>query len=209
MSEASKSVLIYPFFYTFITIRFLVSIVITIPVFIICSLTKAGRANIFKFDLLFKLLTNVPLGRSFFSCLIAFFAPYTSSIHPNVISLTKESCVTEITDYPWLRNPFKSIHAIALANLGELCSGLVMMTQLQYMKEWKGIPTEINTVYYSKGVGTVVGTSVVDLSILHSTKLSKIDIEVETSVHSKKDNKLICKTTVKWTMGRKDGKKSN
>lgn len=72
---------------------------------------------------------------------VGLVAPYSSSISPCIIKLTKEECVVSIEDRPWLRNPFNSVHAIALANLAELASGLGVLTAMQHAKGVRGIVT--------------------------------------------------------------------
>ncbi len=72
---------------------------------------------------------------------IGLVAPYSSSISARILKLTKEESVVAISDLPWLRNPFNSVHAIALANLAELASGLGVMTAMQHAKGVRGIVT--------------------------------------------------------------------
>jgi len=143
-------------------------------------------------------LTNYDfdVGKYFFSGLIGIFAPYTASISPFVVELTNERCVVEIEDFFWHRNPFNSVHAIALANLGELCSGLPMVVTLQYNKDVKAIPVEISTVYHSKARGTLTGIG----------KVGKIsdnadEIVVTTEVFDSA-KKLVCVTSAKWKITR-------
>lgn len=52
---------------------------------------------------------------------------YMVSFLRQVSTLTQEECTVHMSDLPWLRNPFNSVHAIALTNLGELASGLVSL----------------------------------------------------------------------------------
>ncbi len=72
---------------------------------------------------------------------IGLVAPYSSSISPKIMKLTKDECIACIDDRPWLRNPFNSVHAIALANLAELASGLGTLTAMQHAKGVRGIVT--------------------------------------------------------------------
>lgn len=47
-----------------------------------------------------------------------FAAPYTTSCDPMLYELTDTHAEAYLVERPWLHNPFQSVHAIALANLG-------------------------------------------------------------------------------------------
>lgn len=90
---------------------------------------------------------------------------YTNSVAPMVKSLQMNDhpeehlkrfeSVIEMKERPWLRNPFKSIHAIALANLGEFSSALVMMSLMQHVKGIKAIPVKLQVEYLMKARGKI------------------------------------------------------
>lgn len=63
-------------------------------------------------------MCRMPFGKTAFSGIIGLIAPYTSSITATVQTLGYGRASASITQRPWLLNPFNSIHAIALANLG-------------------------------------------------------------------------------------------
>ena len=86
-------------------------------------------------------LVSLVQGGQVLSFYIGIVAPYSSSISARILKLTKEESVVMINDLPWLRNPFNSVHAIALANLAELASGLGVMTAMQHAKGVRGIIT--------------------------------------------------------------------
>ena len=68
---------------------------------------------------LFNFLKTIPFGLSFYSGLVCFYAPYTGSIYSRVKDFSSiHKCVIEMQDLPLLRNPFSSVHAAALTNLG-------------------------------------------------------------------------------------------
>lgn len=57
-----------------------------------------------------------------FSVLLFFVTPYTCTIFPHVISMKKGSTKVQMKYRFLVRNPFNSIHAAALTNLGEFTS---------------------------------------------------------------------------------------
>jgi len=77
-----------------------------------------------KYDELFKFLEPLPLGLNVYAGIISIVAPYSGNISPFVCHLSRTKCVMTIMERWWLQNPFNSIHAIALANLGEQASGM-------------------------------------------------------------------------------------
>ena len=56
---------------------------------------------------------------------------YIGSIYGRVLLLTRNECQIQLPDYPWLRNPYSSLHAAALTNLGEFTSGMIILYLLR------------------------------------------------------------------------------
>lgn len=99
-------------------------------------------------------------------------------------------------ELPWLKNPFNSIHAIALANLGELTSGLCLTSLFQHLK-LKGIPVKIETIYIRKAKGRIFGRCEISLSKL-SNNISS-EFVVETIITDSKGIEL-AKCLVTWSL---------
>lgn len=106
-------------------------------------------------------------------------------------------------DRPWLRNPFGSVHAIALANIGELTSGLCLMSAMQQIPR-KGIPVRIDTVYYRKARGIITGNCTISL---HHLATASSELVVETIITDSKGLE-VAKTSVTWSLKEENGKKS-
>ena len=145
------------------------------------SIYRNGKKSFKHYDSFYNFIRAFPLGKFVFSGLTALFAPYSSSISPVVETLNLQTCEASLLDRPWLRNPFSSVHALALANLGEFSSGLLMVNLMGYQKDVRGIPVKIETEYYKKARGkilakgyvekddVVVSTSTPDVSVATTT----------------------------------------
>lgn len=75
-------------------------------------------------------LASLPGGRRLASWVVGRTAPYTASIHATIESLAPGHARVAMRDRRSLRNPFRSVHAIALANLAEEASGLAVLTAI-------------------------------------------------------------------------------
>lgn len=106
---------------------------------------------------LWNQLSPLPLGRSIFSIILGLKVPYTASICPRVRSLSAGKAVIQMRDRRKVRNHLNSIHAIALINLGEVASGLAVLTFLP--PETKAIVTRLEIDYLKKARGTLTATS--------------------------------------------------
>jgi acyl-coenzyme A thioesterase PaaI-like protein len=97
--------------------------------------------------------------------------PYTGTIRPIIDEITPGRAQVTLRDRGVLRNHLNSIHAIALANLGELASGLALIAALP--ESTKGIVTRLEIDYLKKARGslTAVGKAQVPEMISGPTTL--------------------------------------
>ena len=71
-----------------------------------------------------------------------------------IVAIEKGSSLLELRERRKIRNHLKSIHAIALANIAELASGLAMLSALP--ENSRGIVRSINIEYSKKARGTLI-----------------------------------------------------
>lgn len=100
---------------------------------------------------------KVPGGALFFSKLLGKLVPYTGSIPFKILLLEKGHCRVELKDCRKVRNHFDCIHAMALANLAELSSGLAVTTATP--ETYRAILVQFRIEYLKKARGFVTAES--------------------------------------------------
>lgn len=192
--DTLKGFVIWPFYIVGTYSMFWAAVIINTPAIILRLATKGGRSIVRVGDL-YDFCAPLPLGKVIMSGAVSVFAPYTASVGAYIEELTSDTCTVTLYDLPWLRNPFASLHAVALANVGEMASGVAMMKQLEINSHLKGIPVKISTEYYKKARGTITAKGAVSLKDIAA------DCEKDTTA-SLYDSKgeLVAKCVVTWSL---------
>lgn len=140
-------------------------------------------------------LSPRPGGRWLFSRLVGRVAPYSGSMGARVEELEPGRAVVTLRDRRAVRNHLRSVHAIALANLGELASGLAAAAAMP--AGVRGIPVEIRIEYLHKARGTLTATGVAEIPDIRD----KADVTVGADIRNA-DGEVVARVTVRWQMER-------
>ena len=101
-----------------------------------------------------KLCTKAPFGDRIFGKIVGTLIPYTGTIGARVLSLRPGEATVALDDRRRVRNHLGSIHAIAIANVGEFTTGLAMLTAAG--PGMRTILKSLRVEYLKKARGTII-----------------------------------------------------
>lgn len=143
---------------------------------------------------LWRTLSRLPLGRWLFGRVFAHLVPYSGALGARVIALEPGRVKLELGDRRGVRNHLGSIHALALANLGEMASGLAMTTALP--DGVRGIVLGIEAEYLKKARGTLT----CEANVAPPEVRGDTNLDVRADVRDVAGD-VVARITVRWRLG--------
>ena len=144
-------------------------------------------------------LSPLPGGRWLFARFLGLVVPYSGSIRPRVRALEPGRAEVALRERWRLRNHLGSVHAIALANLGELSSGLAMALALP--SDVRGIPVRLEIDYRKKARGTITAVGRAEPPPTAGPGLEA----PATAVLTDASDEVVAEVVVTWRLGPRKG----
>jgi acyl-coenzyme A thioesterase PaaI-like protein len=120
--------------------------------------------------------------------------PYSGTTYPRILELEPGHARVAIPDRRANRNHLHSVHAIALANVAELASGLAMTTALP--DDVRGIVVRFSMAYFKKARGTIVAESRCVVPVIRKEAEHDFVADVRDAAGD-----VVAQATVTWRLG--------
>jgi acyl-coenzyme A thioesterase PaaI-like protein len=134
-------------------------------------------------------------GKWLFSKFIGLFIPYTGSACPLVVDVGPGFAEVMLKDRRKIRNHLGSIHALALANVGELTTGLAVHFALEPQK--RAILTSLNVNFLRKARGTITAKAMVDTLLIDQEGPVKVEAILRDS-----EGNVVVTVLATWLLGK-------
>lgn len=143
-------------------------------------------------------LAVLPAGKQLFSRLLGQYVPYTGLLGATVAVLEPGRCVVMLKERRKLRNHLKSVHAMALANLGEMATGLALMNSLP--QDARGILRRFDIDYLKKARGLLTAECDCDIPASNHECEIAVNCEIRDSAGD-----VVSVVTAHWLIGPEQG----
>lgn len=118
---------------------------VLIYVYVKKILLASHRERNMKLIEIYRKCAGLPLGKTIFSKLVCFKAPYFSSIKPLFLELKPGYCEILLKKRRSVTNHIGSVHAIAMCNVSELAAGTMLEASIPSHMRW--IPKGMSVQY--------------------------------------------------------------
>ena len=142
-------------------------------------------------------LSRLPAGDRLFSLVLGRIAPYSGTIGARVLELRPGYARVQLRDRRRVRNHLHSIHAIALINLGEVATGLAVLSTLS--PGMRGIVTRIESDYLKKARGKLLAEAEFDIpGKINENEPCKVEAALKDA-----SGETVCRVRASWLLGYK------
>jgi acyl-coenzyme A thioesterase PaaI-like protein len=149
-----------------------------------------------KILLTWNKLKDKPFGKTIFSRGVGKLAPYTGTIKALVTDLEPGRCTTFLKYRKSNMNHLRSTHAIALSNLGEMTSGLAVLSGLG--SEIRGILTGLEMDYIKKAKGDLTAECLCEIPQVNSSLKYMVTTNIKDAA-----NDIVAIGRFHWLLSRK------
>ena len=139
-------------------------------------------------------ISSLPGGKWLFSRLLGRVVPYTGTIGATVQTLKPGHCEVVLRDRRKVRNHLRSVHAIALCNLGEMATGLALLNSLP--DQTRGILTNLSITYMKKARGRLTGSCHCDIPTDNQEHEYLLTGEIRNT-----EDELVAEVKARWLIG--------
>ncbi|MFT7462327.1 MAG: acyl-coenzyme A thioesterase PaaI-like protein [Pseudohongiellaceae bacterium] len=139
-------------------------------------------------------LSGTAEGRALFDERLGQAVPYTGTIEPHVLELSPGQALVAMDDIPTVRNHLNSIHAVAMMNLGEVSSGLALLSGLP--SDARAILVGLNIEYHKKARGRITARS--QCEPLSSNGQARLSVAAELTDDA---GDAVASVTAQWAVG--------
>jgi len=141
-------------------------------------------------------LAPIPGGKRVFDALLGMLAPYTGSVSPHFEEIRPGYARVAMADARPIRNHVGSTHAIALANLGEMSTGLGLMFGLP--DDARAIITKLEIEYLKKARGRLVAEGTCEVPATSERR----DVDATSTIRDERGN-VVATVRTTWRVGPK------
>lgn len=139
-------------------------------------------------------LGGKPGGKWLFSKLVGWTVPYSGTLRARVTRLEPGFARIELADRRRVRNHLRSVHAVALVNLGELATGLAFNAGVP--PGGRAILVALSTSFLKKGRGTLVATSHCEVPSIDGDRDVDVPAEIVDAA-----GETVARVSARWRVG--------
>ena len=147
-------------------------------------------------------LVRVPGGRWLFSRVLGWVAPYSGTLRATVLTLEPGYCAVALRGRRRVRNHLRSVHAMALANLAEMATGLALLNGLP--NGMRGILLGFEIEYLKKSRGLLVAQCRCEVPTETTEQECKITAQIRDEA-----GELTALAHARWLIGPERNKNEN
>jgi acyl-coenzyme A thioesterase PaaI-like protein len=139
--------------------------------------------------------------------MVGLASPYTLSVPIRFTRVAPGLCQARMREVRAIRNPFRSVHAAALVNLGEATGGIAMLTWCQAQATpHRAIVSAIACTFHKKARGLLLAQAKLASEDVcfsaHGEGVDEVGVEVVTEIREAATLDLVATTTTSWVVKR-------